>query len=172
MRSISEEYSNGTIELLLTSPLSDVQVVVGKWLGAVGFFIVSTMTPLLILLFVLVLTSDPEPGPIITQFLGLGLVGGLYLAVGTAASAATRNQIIAFLITVCFIGLFTFGALALTTAFDQAWIKEAIFYLWINNQFEEFNKGVIDTSSLVYFGTGIAISLFFAVKLMESRRWR
>jgi len=172
MRSISEEYSNGTVELLLTSPISDAQVVMGKWLGALGFFAVLTFAPLMILLFLLMTTSNPEWGPIFTQLLGLLLVGGLYLAIGIAASAGTQNQIIAFLVTVTIVGMVTFGMMLLTTVFDQAWIKQTLFYLWINNQFEEFNKGVIDTSSLVYFLSGISLFLFIAVKLVESRRWR
>jgi ABC-2 type transport system permease protein len=172
MRSVSEEYSAGTVELLLTSPINDAQVIMGKWLGAMGFFIALTMFPLMILLFVLVMTSNPEPGPILTQLLGLLLVGGLYLAIGIAASASTQNQIIAFLITVCMIGMVTFGVGLLTTVFDEPWIRRALIYIWINSQFEEFNKGVIDTSSLIYFISGIALFLFIAVKLVESRRWR
>ncbi len=172
MRLVSEELRSGTIEPLLTSPLSDTQVVMGKWLGAMGFFM-ALLSPLCVLVFVLELTAAPDFGPILSGLLGLVLVGGLYLAIGTFASAATQNQIIAFIFTVFLICLFTIAMYFLSQAsFIGAGLRQAMFYLNVNMQFEDFNKGLIDTSNFIYFVSGIALFLFLAVKLLESRRWR
>ena len=172
MRLISEEFRSGWIELLMTSPVTDTQVVLGKWLGAMGFFAV-LLVPLLVLTVLLEITADPDYGPIITGLLGLMMVGGLYLAIGLFASAATANQIIAFLLTVFIICVFTFVVYALSGAsFVPYSIRQAMVYLNVNMQFEDFSKGLIDISNLVYFVSGMAMFLFFAVKVLESRRWR
>lgn len=172
MRVVSEELRSGTIETLMTAPISDTQVVVGKWLGAVGFFCV-LLVPVLVHVMILVFTSHPDYGPIVTGLLGLLLVGGLYLAIGTFASAATQNQIIAFLVTVFITGTLTIVLYNLAGArFMDPTLGRALFYLNVDQQFAEFAKGVIDTKSLIYFASGIALFLFFAVKLLESKRWR
>ena len=172
MRLVSEEFRSGTIEPLMTAPISDAQVIAGKWLGAMGFFLV-LLVPLVIQAMVLEMTASPDRGPIFTGLLGLALVGGLYLAIGIFASATTQNQIIAFLLTVFIISLLTFGMFFLPRAgFVGPGLREAMFYLNVNGQYEDFNKGLIDTSNFVYFATGIGLFLFLAVKVLESRRWR
>jgi ABC-2 type transport system permease protein len=172
MRLISEEFRTGTIEPLVTAPVTDVQVVLGKWLGAMGFLLV-LMLPLLALVAVLEFTAQPERGPILTGLLGFLLVGALYLSIGTFASAATQNQIIAFLLTVFIICLFTIAMYFLAQAsFVTPSLRQAMIYLNVNLQFEDFNKGLIDTSDFVYFLSGTALFLFMATKLLESRRWR
>lgn len=172
MRLISEEFRSGSIEPLVTAPVSDAQVVVGKWLGAMGFF-VSLLIPLLLLLGVLEIFASPDYGPVLTGALGVLLVGGLYLAIGTFASALNQNQIIAFLITVFIICFFTVAMNFLPQAsFMPAHLRDVMFFLNVNAQFEDFNKGLIDTSKLTYFLSGIAFFLFLAVKVLESRRWR
>lgn len=176
MRLISEELRSGTLETLMTAPLSDTQVILGKWLGALGFF-ASLMLPLLVLTLTLEMFSragsGPDYGPVFTGLLGLMLVGGLYLAIGAFASAATHNQIIAFLLTIFIICILTFGMFFLPQAtFIPSQLREALFYLNVNSQFADFNKGLIDTSNFVYFLSGIFFFLFLAVKVLESRRWR
>jgi len=172
MRLISEELRSGTIEPLMTSPISDTQVVIGKWLGAMGFY-ATLLIPLLILAAVLEFVSDPDYGPILTGLVGLLLVGGLYLAIGTFASATTQNQIIAFLVTVFIICLLTFLMFFLPRAeFLGPGMKDAMHYMNVNFQFEDFSKGLIDTSNIIYFLSGILLFLFFAVMMLQSRRWR
>lgn len=172
MRLISEELRSGTVEPLMTAPVSDVQVVTGKWLGAMGFF-AALLTPLVVLVLVLEGVSDPDYGPLASGLLGLLLIGSLYLAIGTFASAATQNQIIAFMLTVFIICLFTVAMFFLAQAsFIGPGLRQAMFYLNVNMQFEDFNKGLIDTSNFVYFASGTAVFLFLAVKMLESRRWR
>lgn len=172
MRLVSEELRSGTIETLMTAPLNDTQVILGKWLGAMGFLCV-LLSPLLIHLIVLTSFANPDFGPIITGFLGLLLVGGFYLAIGTFASTATQNQIIAFLVTVFITATLTVvlynlaGASWMTPA-----LSKALFYLNVDQQYAEFAKGVIDTKCIVYFVSGIALFLFLAIKVLESKRWR
>ena len=172
MRLISEELRNGTVESLMTAPITDTQLILGKWFGAMGFF-AALMVPLLVLVAVLEITASPDFGPICTGLLGLVLVGGFYLAIGTFASAVTQNQIIAFLLTVFIICVFTLAMYFLPQAsFIGPGLRQAMFHLNVNMQFDDFNKGLIDTSNFVYFVSGIALFLFLAVKLLESRRWR
>jgi ABC-2 type transport system permease protein len=117
--------------------------------------------------------ADPDLGPMIVGLLGLVLVGGLYLAIGTFASASSENQIIAFLLSIFVICGITFLTFFLPQAsFIGPGIREALFYLNVNLQFEDFGKGLLDTSNVVFFVSGTALFLFFAVKLLESKRWR
>jgi len=170
MRLLSEELRSGTIEPLMTSPVSDINVIVGKWLGGLMFFAV-LLAPTLSLLVILAIWSDPDYGPIFTGYLGLLLVGGLYMSIGTFASVMTRNQIIAFLLTIFLILMLTVVTYFLPR-FLPAGFSEAVFYLNVNEQYEDFSKGLIDTSNFVYFFSGITLFLVLAVKALESRKWR
>ncbi len=173
MRLISEEFRTGTIEPLLTAPLGEMHIVLGKFLGAFGFYCILLLAPMVILIGVLEFASNPEYGPIITGFFGLLLVGGLYLAIGIFASAATKDQIISFLLTVFIICLFTVALQFLAMAdFVSNDMSRALRYVNISTQYEEFGKGVLTLSNLLYFVTGIGLFLFMAVKVLESRRWR
>ncbi len=106
MRLMSEELRSGTVETLMTAPVRDAQVVLGKWLGAMGFFAV-LLIPTLAFVFTLEIYASPDYGPIVTAYVGLLLVGGLYLAIGTFASVITRSQVIAFVITLFVILMIT-----------------------------------------------------------------
>ncbi len=172
MRLISEEIARGTLERLMTSPINEMQIVLGKWLAAVVFFAV-LLSPLMVQAAVLEINGRPDWGPIATGLLGLLLVGGLYLAIGTFASAASENQIIAFLLSVLLICSFTFLLYFLPEAdFIPSGVRSAMFYANVNRQYEDFNKGLIDIRNFVYFASVTGLFLFLAVKLLESRRWR
>lgn len=170
MRLVSEELRSGTIEPLMTSPISDVQVILGKWLGGLMFF-VALLATTLSLLFILTLWSQPDYGPVFTGYLGLILVGGLYMAIGTFASVLTRNQIIAFLLTIFLILLLTVVTYFLPRILPPTWAPAA-YYINVNEQYDDFSKGLIDTSNFVYFLSGITLFLVLAVKALESRKWR
>ncbi len=173
MRMVSEEFRSGTIESLMTAPVTDGQVVVGKWLGAWLFFGVAVLVTFASLGGVLLAYARPDPGPMVGQALGLMLVGALYLAAGLAASAVTASQVVAFLLTVFVIGLLTLGMsqLAAIPHFPP-WLQRAFFHMKVDTHFEEFNKGVVDSGALIYFLSTTGLLLFIAVKLLESRRWR
>jgi ABC-2 type transport system permease protein len=172
MRLISEELRSGTFERLMTSPVSDAQVVLGKWLGALIFFCVM-LSPLVVHAIVLEAAGSPELGPIITGLIGLILVGGLYLSIGIFASAWTQNQIIAFLVTVFIIAVPTFAAYyASGQTTPNPAMQRLLDYISVNQQYADFAKGLIDIRNFVYFASGTALFLFLSVILIQSRRWR
>ncbi len=173
MRLFAEENRSGTIELLLTSPASDVAIVLGKWFGALMFFTVVLLASILPLIVLLLATSDAGLGQITTGLLGLFLVACFYLAIGLCASVLTENQIVAWVIGVLTIGIFTFLMDYLVAA---AWLSNetrALFeYLNVNLQALDFTKGVISLGSIAYFTIGSSFFLLTAHQLLESRRWR
>jgi len=172
MRLISEELRSGTFERLMTSPVGDAQVVLGKWLGALCFFCI-LMSPLLVQVVLLSIVSAPELGPILTGLVGLLLVGAFYLAIGVFASAWTQNQIIAFLFTVFIIAVPTFAAFFLSDATTlPASTRHFLDYISVNAQYGDFAKGLIDIRNFVYFLSGTTLFLFLAVIVVGSRRWR
>lgn len=170
MRLISDELRSGTIEPLMTAPVSDTAVIVGKWLGAMGFYAAMLLCTG-VFVGVLCIFSDPDFGPILSGYVGLLLVGGFYLAIGTFASVFSRNQIIAFLITGAFILLFTVVTWFLPEAVPADFVQ-SVLYLNVNTQFEDFAKGVIDLRRFVFFLSGIVLFLALGVKALESRKWR
>lgn len=170
MRLISDELRSGTIEPLMTAPVSDTAVIVGKWLGAMGFY-AAMLLATGVFVGVLCYFSDPDFGPIFTGYIGLLLVGGFYLAIGTFASVFSRNQIIAFLITGAFILVFTVVTWFLPEAIPTKFVP-VVIYLNVNQQFEDFAKGVIDLRPFVFFLSGIVLFLTLGVKALESRKWR
>ncbi len=172
MRLVSEELRSGTIEPLMTAPISDAEVILGKWLGAMGFFAI-LLSPIVVLYVVLEFNGEPEVGPVVTGLLGLLLVGGLYLAIGTFASTTTQNQIIAFLVAIFIICMLTFLMFFLPRwDFLAADMKDVVNYMNVNHQFTDFSKGLIDSSNFIYFLSGIAVFLFLSVIMLQSRRWR
>ena len=172
MRLVSEELRSGTIELLMSAPVNDTQVIIGKWLGAMVFYL-ALLTPLLIHLLALESVADPDYGPIISGLIGLVLVGALYLAIGVAVSAATDSQLVAYLLTVLIVGMLTIGVSLIVSAdWASTWLVQALYYVNVNQQYADFAKGLIDTSHFVFFLSGTALALFVAVLILQSRRWR
>ena len=172
MRLLSEELRSGTLDLLISAPISDGQVIFGKWLGAMGFVCV-LLSPLLVLIVTIDVFGNPEYGPIFTGLLGLLFVAGLYMAIGTFASTASENQIIAFVLAIFIINvLTTVTQFVREAAFVGEQTRGVIDYVNVFRQYEAFGKGVIDLSNFMYFATVSALFLFLAVKLLESRRWR
>ncbi len=173
MRLISEELSSGTIELLMTAPISDAQVVLGKWIGAFIFLVTIILIPLSVLAGVLEYASDPHWGPILMGTLGIVLVAGLFLAIGLFASAISKNQIIAWVFTLFLICIFSIAIEQLATAdFLNAKVAMGLSYLNVNRHFLPFTKGILNSASLVYFITGTFLFLFFATLTLQSKRWR
>ncbi len=169
MRLFAEEKKSGTIELLATSPIKDIEIIVGKWLAAVllygSILLLSTVN-----LAILFLYGSPELKPILVAYLGLLLQGACLLAIGTFISNCTKNQIIA--------GAGTFAVCLLlwvldwVGAYETSTFGKMISYMSVTSHFENFAKGVIDTRDLVYYGTLIFFGLFLTSRSMESLRWR
>lgn len=154
MKSFSEEIRQGTLELLLTKPLSSWQLVLGKYFGALSLV---TLALLPTLLYVLTLTSlqtpqsELETGVIIGSYLGLLFLGGCYAAVGIFASILSPNQIVSFILAIflCFICFFGFEALGQLNLIDVGGF--GFESLGINEHYESISRGVIDTRDIVYF---------------------
>jgi ABC-2 type transport system permease protein len=168
MRTYSEEMRSGTIELLLTSPITDFEIVMGKFLGAMALYL-SMLAITIIHMGILFAFGRPEWKPIVTAYLGFVLFGACFLSLGLFISSLSKNQIVAgtvtfavflFLWIISWIGSFWPAAEKLTT------------YLSIIDHFDDFTKGVIDTSHLIYYLSFITFGLFLTAKAVETERWR
>ena len=169
MRTYSEEKRSGTIELLLTSPVTDFQIVLGKFLGALLLY--STMLAVtLIHVAILFVYGNPEWKPILTAYLGLLLLGGCFISVGLFISTLTKNQVVAFMVT---FGVFLFlWVITWIGSFAGPTMDSLTQYLSIIDHFDDFGKGVIDTTHLIYYVSFITFGLFLTAKSVDSERWR
>jgi ABC-2 type transport system permease protein len=169
MRSYAEEKRSGTIELLLTSPLTDLEIILGKFLGALSLWAMALAISL-IHIAILFAFGRPEWKPIATAYLGLLLMGGCFISVGLLISSLTNNQIIA--------GMATFGVFLLLWvvnwigSFSGPTVDKITQYLSIIDHFDDFAKGIVDTSHLIYYLSFISFGLFLTAKSVDSERWR
>jgi ABC-2 type transport system permease protein len=164
MRTYAEEKRSGTIELLLTSPITDFEIVAGKVLGAMGL-IMAMLAVTLPHIAVLFAFGHPEWKPIVTTYLGFVLMSACFVAVGLFISSITRNQIIA--------GTATFVVFLMLWVLD--WMGEGkplLEYLSITRHFYDFARGVIDTKHLVYYLSVIVFGLVLTMRSVETERWR
>jgi len=171
MRLLSEERRTGTIEPLLTAPVSDVAVVLGKYLGGT-LFLGCMLVPTLLLVAILYAVSSPlpDPGPIVAGYLCLVLLGMFYLSVGVLVSSLTSNQTLAFLGT--FFALVLIQMLGGVAEYVPAAARDVVRHLDVLSRVADFAKGVIDLSHVVFFGGASAFFVVLTVVVMESRRWR
>ncbi len=168
MRLLAEERKLGTIELLLTAPVRDSEVILGKFLGSL--YILTVMLaltlyyPLLLIIF-----GDPDIGPIFASYLGLFLLGSTCLAVGLFASSLTSNQIVAAVVA----GGILFALWFLGAAADLVpeALGKVIDYLSLSYYFSDFMTGVVDTRGIIYYLSITVSFLFLAIRSVENSRW-
>ncbi len=173
MKLMSDEYRVGTIEMLLTSPVSDVSVIAGKFAAALGF-VITMLAPTLLYIIVLIVSADPapDPGPIVAGYLCLILLSCLFLSVGTLASALTPSQTLAFLATLFFLlGLLVVSS-TLASANLPPPLDSAIAWLSLTRRIRDFATGVIDLSHIVFFLSWSLWFLVLATAALTMRRWR
>jgi ABC-2 type transport system permease protein len=169
MRTYSEEKRSGTIELLLTSPITDLQIVFGKFLGALALYGTLLLVSL-IHLVVLFRFGSPEWKPLVTAYLGLLLFGACFISVGLFISTLTKNQVVSFMAT---FGVFLFlWVINWIGSFMGPTVDSLTNYLSIVGHFDDFAKGVIDTTHLIYYVSFITFGLFLTAKSVDSERWR
>ncbi|HAM40831.1 MAG TPA: hypothetical protein DDX89_04805 [Candidatus Omnitrophica bacterium] len=170
MRTFSEEKRTGTMELLLSAPVTDVQVVLAKFLGA--WLCYSALWASTILYFALLRRYTPlDWGPILTGYLGTFLLGAVLIAIGCLASSLTRNQVIAAVVGfVAMLLLFSVGFLAVFVT-DPETVK-LVKYLALLEHFQDFSKGILDTRPLVFYVSLGALALFLTVRTISHPRWR
>ena len=168
MRTYAEEKRSGTIELLLTSPLTDLQIVLGKFLGAMGL-VAAMLVVTLPHIGVLFWYADPQWKPLLTTYLGFFLLSACFVAVGLFVSSVTRNQIIA--------GMATFAVFLILWVID--WLAEfsgalrpVLEYLSIVRHFDDFARGVLDTRHIVYYLSVIIFGLVLTMRSVETERGR
>ena len=169
MRTYAEEKRSGTIELLLTSPLTDLQIILGKFFGALSLYAVM-LAVTLIHIGVLFAYGDPEWKPVATGYLGLFLMGACFISAGLLVSSLTKNQIVA--------GMVTFALFLLLWVIN--WVGQAlgptgqaiVTHLSITEHLDDFARGIIDTKHVVYYLSFIVFGLFLTAKSVDSARWR
>ena len=169
MRAYAEEKRSGTIELLLTSPLTDFQIIVGKFLGAMALY-GCMLAVTLIHIGLLFLYGRPEWKPIVTAYIGLLLMGGCFIAVGLFISSLTRNQIVAGMVT--FAVFLMLWIITWIGSFSGPTVDKLTQYLSIVDHFDDFGKGVLDTTHIIYYVSFITFGLFLTAKSVDSERWR
>ncbi len=169
MRLFAEEKRSGTIELLTTSPVRDIEVIMGKWLAAVALYAGLLLITAVNFLF-LFKYGNPDWKPLVIGYLGLLLQAGSLLAIGTFISSLTKNQIIA--------GAVTFGVALLlwvlewVSSYETASWAKVLAYLSMPAHFESFGKGVLDSKDAIYYVTMIFLALFLTTRSIEALRWR
>ena len=169
MRLISEERKLGTWELLLTAPVREYEIVLGKFFSCLlvlaGMLILTIYFPLLLLIF-----GDPDIGPILTSYLGLFLLGSASVAIGRFASSLTPNQIVSAVVA----GGILFGLwfLGMVGSLIPEPLGEILSYFSLSEHFPGFVRGVVDTRDLVYYLSVTAVFLFLSVRSIETERWR
>ena len=168
MRLLAEEKKMGTLELLLTAPVRDSEVIAGKFLGSLGI-----LTAMLALTFyyplLLMWFGDPDWGPIATGYLGLFLLGSVSLAVGLFASSLTSNQLVAAVVAGGILCALWFVGMA-ADLLPEA-LGEVIGYFSLSHYFPDFMRGVIDTRGIIYYLSITVLFLFLAIRSLESSRW-
>jgi ABC-2 type transport system permease protein len=169
MRTFSEERRSGTIELLLTSPLTDLQIIFGKFLGALSLYGMM-LAVTLVHVGALFLYGNPEWKPILTSYFGLVLLGGSFLAVGLFISTLTMNQIVSYILT--FSVFLLLWVISWIGSISTGRLTEVTTYLSIIEHFDDFSKGVIDTTHVIYYLSLIAFGLFLTSKSVDTERWR
>ncbi len=171
MKLVAEEQRMGTIELLLTAPVHDWQVIVGKYLGSLILFAVMLLAPTLYYVLILNVFGKPDLGPIASSYLGLLLLGGSFLAIGVLTSSLTQNQVVAYIVGVVVL-LLMWIADAVGRILGSGAVADAFSYLAITRHYEDFLRGVVDTTNIVYPFSVIVVALFLASQILQTRRWR
>ncbi len=173
MRLWAEERKSGTIELLMTLPITTTQVVLGKFLAAWAFICVALALTFPVWITVNYL-GNPDNGVVVASYIGSAIMAGAYLAIGSCISALTRNQVIAFILSavVCF--LFLTSGLDIVISFFRGWapsfLVDAVVGMSFLTHFQAIRTGVIDLRDLMFFGSLIGIALFVNVAIVEIKK--
>ncbi|MEE8277973.1 MAG: ABC transporter permease subunit [Thermoanaerobaculia bacterium] len=170
MRLLSEERRSGTIEVLMTAPVTEGQVVLGKYLAALLFYVFLWL-PTSAYAGVLAYYGEVDWGPVAAGYLGILGIGALFLSVGVLASSLTRSQLVAAILAFSLlVPMFSFGLLE--NLFNDETLRQVLGYLNLWQHMEDFSKGLVDTRRLVYYLSGTALFLFLAARALEAKKWR
>jgi ABC-2 type transport system permease protein len=170
MRLISEEVRSGSIEVLMTAPVTEGQVVAGKFLAAFAFY-AALWLPTVVYGLSIHLYEKVDWGPVAAGYLGVLLIGAFFLSIGLFASAMTRSQLLAAMITVALL-LLLFLVSLFETLFNNETIKQALGFMNVWNHIAEFSDGIVDSRRLVFYLSGTFFFLFLASRALEDKKWR
>jgi len=169
MRLLAEEQRQGTLELLLTSPIRDWEIVLGKYVASLGVFaamvLLTASYPMLLLRI-----GNPDVGPMLSSYLGYVRLGAAMLAIGVFASSVTQNQIVAAVLGIG-INLLLWLSGSLGEVVGPR-LRAVVEYLPLFDHYTDFVRGIIDTQAIIYFLSVVALFLFLSTRVVESRRWR
>jgi ABC-2 type transport system permease protein len=168
---LAQEWASGTIETMMTAPIEETDVVIGKFLGAFGFFAV-LLSPTLLYVLMLFIFARPDIGPIFSGYLGILLVGALFSAVGLFCSSLTRSQVVAAVSTAAILFLVTIVPWWAGSKPSLGGVMRKITDQGVFSRYTDFSKGIIATGNLVFFVAATVVFLFLTVKVLESRRWK
>jgi ABC-2 type transport system permease protein len=170
MRLVSEELRSGTIETLMTSPVTEAQVVLGKYAAALAFYLF-LWAPTLVYVFLVRALTPVDWGPIAASYLGILGIGALFLAVGLLASATSKNQIVAAIVTFAFLlVLFSIGLMENLVQGEAG--RKVLGHVNLWTHMDDFAKGIVDTRRLVYYASAAALFLFLTTRALEAKKWR
>jgi ABC-2 type transport system permease protein len=170
MRLISEEVRSGSIEVLMTAPVTEGQVVAGKFLAAFAFY-AALWLPTVVYGLSIHLYEKVDWGPVAAGYLGVLLIGAFFLSIGLFASAMTRSQLLAAMITVALL-LLLFLVSLFEALFNNETIKQALGFMNVWNHIAEFSDGIVDSRRLVFYLSGTFFFLFLASRALEDKKWR
>jgi ABC-2 type transport system permease protein len=176
MRTFSLERYSGTFETLMTTPVGDLQVVLSKFAGAMVFYLALWLPLLCCILTMKHFNADPaafDPGAVGTTFLGIMLIGGMFVAAGCCASALTRNQVVAAILSLLFGGcVYLLGIMARGVEGIPGFKAQLLAYFALPDHMQDFARGVVDTRPVVFLVTVTLFFLFLTLRIIESRRWK
>lgn len=168
MRLLAEEKKAGTLELLTTKPVRDVEIVLGKFLAGWAL-VAAALAPTLISVLTVAFLGDLDLGPVFTGYVGLLLMGGVYVALGLLASSLTENQIVAFILGFLMVlALFLMDKILM---YVPAVLASTLEFLSIDHHFANIARGVIDSRNIIYFGSLLGFALYLATLSLERRKW-
>ena len=169
MRLLAEEQKLGTLELLLTSPVREWEVIVGKYLSSL-FVLLAIQAITLYYVLVIYIFGNPDTGPIISAYIGLVLHGATALSVGLLGSSLSSNQIVSAVLGTAVLLFFAF--IDRVSGLADGAAAEFLNVLSMTSRLSDFTRGIVDTSHLVYFLSLIAIFIFLTIRSLETRRWK
>ncbi|MCI0707295.1 MAG: ABC transporter permease subunit [Ignavibacteriae bacterium] len=168
MRLLSEEKKSGTIELLVTKPLSDTEIVLGKFLAAWALVGI-TLVPTLVYYITVASLGNIDHGPVLGGYFGLLLMAGVFIAIGLFASSLTENQVVAFIIGLGMVlAFFMFDKIL---PFVPAWLTTTVEFLGVDYHKTNIERGVIDSRDILYFLSLLGLMLYLTILSLERRKW-
>ena len=170
MSLIAREKNLGTMEVISTLPLKDLDFVIGKFLAALSLIIIGLLVTLIHFLTLVQVGTNIDYGAVFTGYLGLALAGAVYSSIGTFASSITDNQVVAFIIGIFIVIIFFLMDKMLI--FIPTSITSIVQFLSIDYHLSNISRGVIDTRNLIYFSSVIGFFLFMTIRVLEIRKWR